>query len=114
MLSESIPDSAETFSKHFLVFQSLGCVLYEMAFLRSPFVWTSSEQGGSIALAVLGRHLKYPDVIAYSHGLVDFIEFMLQVHSNNSINIFFFLFFKLILNYFRIAIDISSQFVSQL
>jgi len=58
---------------------SLGCVLYEMVFLRSPFVWTSSEQGGSIALAVLGRHLKYPDVIPFSQGLVDFIEFMLQV-----------------------------------
>ena len=50
-----------------------------MAFLRSPFVYTSNEQGGSIALAVLGRHLKYPDVIPYSQGLVDFIEFMLQV-----------------------------------
>ena len=50
-----------------------------MTFLRSPFVWTSSEQGGSIALAVLGRHLKYPDVVPYSQGLVDFIEFMLQV-----------------------------------
>lgn len=58
---------------------SLGCTLYEMAFLRSPFEWTSCEQGGSIALAVLGRHLRYPDVIPYSQGLVDFIEFILQV-----------------------------------
>lgn len=58
---------------------SLGCTLYEMAFLRSPFEWTSCEQGGSIALAVLGRHIRYPDVVPYSQGLVDLIEFMLQV-----------------------------------
>lgn len=58
---------------------SLGCTLYELAFLRSPFEWTSTEQGGSIALAVLGRHLKYPDIVSYSQGFLELIEFMLQV-----------------------------------
>ena len=50
-----------------------------MAFLRSPFEWITTEQGGSIALAVMNRHIKYPTDVNYSKGLIDFIEFMLQV-----------------------------------
>lgn len=58
---------------------SLGCTLYSMAFLQSPFEWSAAESGGSVALAVLGRQLKFPDTEHYSQGLIDLIGFILEV-----------------------------------
>lgn len=42
------------------VFQSLGCLLYAMAFLESPFDKLYA-QGGSIALATQSDNVKFPD-----------------------------------------------------
>ena len=43
-----------------IAFQSLGCLLYAMAFLESPFDKIFA-QGGSIALATQSDNVKFPD-----------------------------------------------------
>ena len=62
-------------------FQSLGCVLFALAYLHSPFENTqTTEQGGSIALAVMNAQYKHPASASstYSQGLRDLIDYMLQ------------------------------------
>jgi serine/threonine protein kinase len=60
--------------------QSLGCVLFALAYLRSPFENTqTTEQGGSIAMAVLNAQYKHP-TSDYSQGLKTFIDSMLKIN----------------------------------
>ena len=59
--------------------QSLGCTLYALAYLHSPFeTLATTEQGGSIAMAVMNAAYKHPRDSAYSQGLRDLIDFMLK------------------------------------
>ncbi|KAF5382212.1 hypothetical protein D9615_004419 [Tricholomella constricta] len=59
---------------------SLGCTLYALAYSHSPFENTqTTEQGGSIAMAVLNAQYKHPSS-AYSQGLKDLIDGMLKVN----------------------------------
>ena len=68
--SSSVPDFCP---------QSLGCTLFALAYSHSPFENTqTTEQGGSIAMAVLNAQYKQPNS-AYSQGLRDLIDAMLQV-----------------------------------
>ncbi|EAU85469.1 other/NAK protein kinase [Coprinopsis cinerea okayama7 len=57
---------------------SLGCTLYALAYSHSPFENTqTTEQGGSIAMAVLNAQYKHPQS-AYSQGLRSLIDAMLK------------------------------------
>ncbi|KAK7050835.1 Serine/threonine-protein kinase env7 [Paramarasmius palmivorus] len=59
---------------------SLGCTLFALAYSHSPFENTqTTEQGGSIAMAVLNAQYKHPSS-AYSQGLKDLIDNMLKVN----------------------------------
>ena len=59
--------------------QSLGCTLYALAYSHSPFENTqTTEQGGSIAMAVMNAQYKHPSS-QYSQGLRDLIDAMLKV-----------------------------------
>ncbi|KAF8554585.1 other/NAK protein kinase [Imleria badia] len=59
---------------------SLGCTLFAMAYSHSPFENTqTTEQGGSIAMAVLNAQYKHPSS-AYSQGLKDLIDSMLKAN----------------------------------
>lgn len=63
-----------------IVTQSLGCTLYALAYLHSPFENTqTTEQGGSIAMAVLNAQYKHPSS-AYSQGLKDLIDSLLKLN----------------------------------
>jgi serine/threonine kinase 16 len=58
---------------------SLGCTLFALAYSHSPFEnIQTTEQGGSIAMAVLNAQYKHPNS-AYSQGLKDLIDSMLKV-----------------------------------
>lgn len=71
---------AVTYSHRFLAAQSLGCTLYALAYSHSPFENTqTTEQGGSIAMAVMGAQYKHPSS-AYSQGLKNLIDSMLKVN----------------------------------
>jgi serine/threonine kinase 16 len=59
---------------------SLGCTLFALAYSHSPFEdIRTTEQGGSIAMAVLNAQYKHPQS-AYSHGLKELIDSMLKVN----------------------------------
>ncbi|EMD31340.1 hypothetical protein CERSUDRAFT_119907 [Gelatoporia subvermispora B] len=59
---------------------SLGCTLYALAYSHSPFENTqTTEQGGSIAMAVMNAQYKHPNS-AYSQGLKNLIDSMLKVN----------------------------------
>ncbi|KAJ2922351.1 hypothetical protein H1R20_g14735, partial [Candolleomyces eurysporus] len=59
---------------------SLGCTLYALAYSHSPFENTqTTEQGGSIAMAVLSAQYKHPQS-AYSQGLRELIDSMLKIN----------------------------------
>jgi len=59
---------------------SLGCTLFALAYSHSPFENTqTTEQGGSIAMAVMNAQYKHPNS-AYSQGLKDLIDSMLVVN----------------------------------
>lgn len=48
------------YNDYLLVFlQSLGCTLYAMAFLESPFE-KAYQRGDSIALAVMSQNITFP------------------------------------------------------
>jgi len=59
---------------------SLGCTLYALAYSRSPFENTqTTEQGGSIAMAVMNAQYKHPPS-AYSQGLKSLIDSMMKAN----------------------------------
>ncbi|KAF9813515.1 hypothetical protein IEO21_05552 [Rhodonia placenta] len=59
---------------------SLGCTLFALAYSHSPFEnMQTTEQGGSIAMAVMNAQYKHPDS-AYSQGLKSLIDSMLKVN----------------------------------
>ncbi|KAF7979164.1 hypothetical protein HWV62_43425 [Athelia sp. TMB] len=59
---------------------SLGCTLFALAYSHSPFENTqTTEQGGSIAMAVLNAQYKQPSS-AYSQGTKDLIDALLKVN----------------------------------
>jgi len=59
---------------------SLGCTLFALAYSHSPFEnMQTTEQGGSIAMAVMNAQYKQPDS-AYSQGLKNLIDSMLKVN----------------------------------
>ncbi|KAH9987311.1 other/NAK protein kinase [Russula compacta] len=59
---------------------SLGCVLFALTYLRSPFEnIQTTEQGGSIAMAVLNAQYKHP-TSSYSQGLKALIDSMLKIN----------------------------------
>ncbi|KIK66664.1 hypothetical protein GYMLUDRAFT_157468 [Collybiopsis luxurians FD-317 M1] len=61
---------------------SLGCLLFAMLYSHSPFENTqTTEQGGSIAMAVLNAQYKHPQAVSgrYSAGLREMVDKMLRV-----------------------------------
>src|SRR5438477_5917526 len=63
--------------------QSLGCTLYALAYSHSPFEnIQTTEQGGSIAMAVLNAQYKQPSS-GYSQGLRDLIDSMLKTNPSD-------------------------------
>ncbi|KAI0787851.1 Pkinase-domain-containing protein [Fomes fomentarius] len=59
---------------------SLGCTLFALAYSHSPFEnMQTTEQGGSIAMAVMGAQYKHPPS-AYTQGLRDLIDCTLKVN----------------------------------
>ncbi|XP_033640038.1 serine/threonine-protein kinase 16-like [Asterias rubens] len=57
---------------------SLGCLLYAMAFLQSPFE-PVYQRGDSLHLAVLGRNFKFPDTTRYSSSLKELVSSIIVV-----------------------------------
>ncbi|CAK5269738.1 unnamed protein product [Mycena citricolor] len=58
---------------------SLGCTLFAMAYSHSPFENPQiTEQGGSIAMAVLNAQYKHPANSVYSQGFKDLVNTMLN------------------------------------
>ena len=62
------------------MFQSLGCLLYAIAFFKSPFDIVL-ERGDSVALAVQSgpSNAKFPTNSPFSKGFQDLILWMLTV-----------------------------------
>ncbi|XP_050418058.2 serine/threonine-protein kinase 16 [Patella vulgata] len=58
---------------------SLGCVLYAMAFLESPFEKVY-QRGDSIALAVLGRNLKFKENSGFSNKIEETVTWLMSVN----------------------------------
>ncbi|KAF9007561.1 other/NAK protein kinase [Cyathus striatus] len=66
---------------------SLGCTLFALAYSHSPFEnIQTTEQGGSIAMAVLNAQYKHPQS-AYSQGLRDLIDSMLKIDPKERLDI---------------------------
>jgi serine/threonine kinase 16 len=60
---------------------SLGCILFALAHLHSPFETAQvMEHGGSIALAVQNGRYKHPTTSPYSEGLKKLIDSMLKIN----------------------------------
>lgn len=60
---------------------SLGCILFALAYLHSPFEnLQTAEHGGSIAMAVMSARYKHPANTTYSKGLKDLIDSMLKIN----------------------------------
>ncbi len=61
---------------------SLGCLLYAIAFHRSPFDLPDTNLGGSIALSVISGKYEIPASSRFSKGFLALIAAMLQVWSH--------------------------------
>ncbi|KZT52201.1 other/NAK protein kinase [Calocera cornea HHB12733] len=60
---------------------SLGCTLFALAYNHSPFETNATtEQGGSMAMAVMGGVYKHPPGYQYSQGFRNLIDAMLKVN----------------------------------
>ncbi|KAG9038734.1 hypothetical protein FS837_001194 [Tulasnella sp. UAMH 9824] len=67
---------------------SLGCLLFALAFNHSPFETSqTTEQGGSMAMAVMNAQYKIPATSPYSEGLKDLINSCLKVNPAERPNI---------------------------
>ncbi|EDV27204.1 uncharacterized protein TRIADDRAFT_54919 [Trichoplax adhaerens] len=62
---------------------SLGCLLYSMAFLQSPFEFQVNERGGSLSLAIVSGKYEIPPNPSYSDHLLNLIKFLLVVNPND-------------------------------
>ncbi|KAI7899782.1 kinase-like domain-containing protein [Cokeromyces recurvatus] len=60
---------------------SLGCTLYAAAYGQNPFEASVYEMGGSLALAILNGHYKFPIEDPYSDEFKNFIKFLLVIDS---------------------------------
>lgn len=61
-------------------FQSLGCTLFALAYLHSPFEsLQTTQQGGSIAMAAMNAQYKHPQS-AYSQGIKNLIDVTLKAN----------------------------------
>ncbi len=59
----------------------MGCLLYALAYSHSPFETSqTTEQGGSIAMAVMNAQYKYPRDSPYSETLKDLIDSCLKIN----------------------------------
>ena len=68
-------------------FQSLGCTLFALAYLHSPFEsLQTTQQGGSIAMAVMNAQYKHPQS-AYSQGFKNLIDATLKANPVDRPNI---------------------------
>jgi len=66
---------------------SLGCTLFALAYLHSPFEsLQTTQQGGSIAMAVMNAQYKHPQS-AYSQGLKNLIDVTLKANPADRPNI---------------------------
>ncbi|KAF9649879.1 other/NAK protein kinase [Thelephora ganbajun] len=66
---------------------SLGCTLFALAYLHSPFESLQmAQQGGSIAMAVMNAQYKHPQS-AYSQGLKNLIDATLKANPTDRPNI---------------------------
>jgi serine/threonine protein kinase len=62
------------------LFQSLGCVLFALAYLHSPFEnLQTAEHGGSIAMAVMSARYRHPSNSTYSQGFKELVDSMLKI-----------------------------------
>ncbi|EFA83040.1 putative protein serine/threonine kinase [Heterostelium album PN500] len=59
---------------------ALGCLLYSMAFNKSPFESSSEDKSGSIALSVISGQFEIPKSHSFSKELIDLIRSMLQLN----------------------------------
>jgi serine/threonine kinase 16 len=60
---------------------SLGCTLFALAYNHSPFETNATtEQGGSMAMAVMGGVYKHPAGYQYSQGFRGLVDAMLKVN----------------------------------
>ncbi|KAG8906340.1 hypothetical protein FRB99_007120, partial [Tulasnella sp. 403] len=61
---------------------SLGCLLYALAYSHSPFETNqTTEQGGSLAMAVMNAQYKYPRDSPYSEGFKNLIDSCLRLNA---------------------------------
>ncbi|KAI9474168.1 MAG: kinase-like domain-containing protein [Benjaminiella poitrasii] len=58
---------------------SLGCTLYAAAYGQNPFEASVNEVGGSLALAILNGHYKFPIEDPYSDEFKNFIKYLLTI-----------------------------------
>ncbi|KJE97963.1 NAK protein kinase [Capsaspora owczarzaki ATCC 30864] len=58
---------------------ALGCILYSLMYLQSPFESAANEQGGSIALAVISGRVNFLPQFNHSASLQNLVKFMLVV-----------------------------------
>ena len=71
---------SRSFFTNLTALQSLGCTLFALAYSHSPFENTqTTEQGGSIAMAVLNARYTHQPGSAYSQGIRNLIDSMLKV-----------------------------------
>lgn len=58
---------------------SLGCILYAMCFLKSPFE-TIYERGDSVALAKISGHISFPEEGSYDGSIYKLISYILKLN----------------------------------
>ncbi|KAG9015216.1 hypothetical protein FRB94_004335 [Tulasnella sp. JGI-2019a] len=63
---------------------SMGCLLFALAYSHSPFETTqTTEQGGSLAMAIMNAQYKYPRESPYSESFKAMIDSCLKVNAGD-------------------------------